>query len=484
LIMNQSAAPLYDAVCRHLDRAAARFHVPGHRQGLRLPEELTKPGGRALFELDLTELPGLDDLHRSAGAIRAAERLAAGAFGARRTFFLVNGSTAGIHALLAAVGPKKVLVPRESHRSVVGGMVLAGADPVYIWPGLVPGFEVPAGPAAGGWAERLAEHPDAAAALAVSPSYYGVAGNIAGLADLCHGRKIPLLVDEAHGAHLRFHPELPVDAMGAGADAAVQSTHKFGGSLTQSAMLHLGSAVLSESSVAAALNLIQTTSPSYPLMLSLDLARRQLALDGEKFLQGALEMARALRKGLAGIRGLAVLSSGHLPAGCALDATKLVVSVRGLGLTGYQAAAFLREKHGIYVEMADPFNLVLCVTIGTTRADCAALAPALQDLARREGRPPDKNMIAGLPAMPRTVKKVMAPRAAWLSRSRSVPLEGARGLVCAETVAVFPPGIPALCPGEEVTGDVLEYLLAVRRLGLSCHGPADPQLKQLRVVVE
>jgi arginine decarboxylase len=482
LTMNQTAAPLYDAVCRNLGKAAARFHVPGHRQGAQLPEELTKPGGRALFELDLTELPGLDDLHHPAGAIREAERLAAGAFGARRTFFLVNGSTAGIHALLAAVGPKKVLVPRSAHRSIIGGLILAGADPVYAWSATVPGFEIPAGPSFEGWSERLAEYPDAAAVITVSPSYHGVAGNMTGLAGLCHARGIPLLVDEAHGAHLRFHPDLPLDAMGAGADAAVHSTHKFGGSLTQSSMLHLGSAGVSERAVAAALNLLQTTSPSYPLMLSLDLARRQLALEGKALLQRALEMARDLKKGLERIQGVVVLSAGHLPAGCALDGTKLVVSVRGLGLTGYQAAALLHERYGIFVEMADPFNLVLCVTIGTTREDCAALVPALQDLARREGRAPDKT--AGLPIMPRGVKKVMPPREAWFSRSRAVPLVETRGLACAETVAVFPPGIPVLCPGEEVTGEVLEYLLSVRRLGLSCHGPADPELNLLRVVVE
>lgn len=477
---DQNKAPLYDALCLHTGEAAARLHVPGHRQGAALPAALKGRDGRALYELDLTELPGLDDLHRPIGAIAGAESLAARAFGAWRTFFLVNGSTAGIHALLTALGGKKVLAPRDAHRSVIGGLVLSGAEPVYVWPGIVPGFGIPAGFDTARYDQALAEHPDAAAVLAVYPNYYGVAGDLAGLARLCRDAGKPLLVDEAHGAHLRFHEGLPADAMTAGADASVQSTHKFGGSLTQSSMLHLAGPGY-EKAVAGALSLLQTTSPSYILMASLDLARRQMALEGEKLLQRALDLARYLRGRLEKIKGIAVLADRDLPRGQSPDNTKLVISFRNLRLTGYQAAEILTKRHRVFVEMADRDNLVACVTIGATREDCDSLAAALKELARREGAggndgPP--------PELPAAARQAMLPRAAWYAASEAVPLAEAAGRISAETAAVHPPGIPVLIPGEEITGDVLDYLEAARRLGLTCHGPADPMLNSLMVVIE
>lgn len=478
--VDQKMAPLFDALCLHTGEAAARLHVPGHRLGAALPEALTGREGRALYEFDLTELPGLDDLHRPAGAIAEAEGLAARAFGAWRTFFLVNGSTAGIHALMTAVGGKKVLAPRDAHRSVIGGLVLSGAEPVYVWPGIVPGFGIAAGFDTARYAEALAEHPDTAAVLVLYPNYYGVAGDLAGLARLCRSVGKPLLVDEAHGAHLRFHPELPADAMTAGADASVQSTHKFGGSLTQSSMLHLAGPDY-EKAVAGALSLLQTTSPSYVLMASLDLARRQMALVGEKLLKRALDLARYVRGRLEKIKGIAVLAKSDLPCEQSLDNSKLVISVRDLGLTGYQAAEILSKRHRVFVEMADNYNLVVCVTIGATREDCDSLVLALKDLARskraggKEGR---------LPELPAAARQVMLPRAAWFAAAEQVPLEEAEGRVSAETAAVHPPGIPVLTPGEEITGDVLDYLRDVRRLGLTCHGQADPMLKSLMVVIE
>lgn len=475
----QNKAPLYDALFLHTGEAAARLHVPGHRQGAALPAALKGRDGRDLYEFDLTELPGLDDLHRPNGAIEGAARLAARAFGAWRTFFLVNGSTVGIHALMTAVGGKKLLVPRDAHRSVIGGLVLSGAEPAYVWPGLVPGFAIPAGFDTTRYASALAEHPDAAAVLAVYPNYYGVAGDLAGLARLCRAAGKPLLADEAHGAHLRFHEGLPADAMTAGADASVQSTHKFGGSLTQSSMLHLAGPGF-EKAVVGALNLLQTTSPSYILMASLDLARRQMALEGEKLLQRALELARYVRGRLEKISGIAVLAVSDLSCGQSLDYTKLVISVRDLGLTGFQAAEILSERHRIFVEMADRNNLVACVTIGATREDCDSLASALKELALRKGA---GGSVCRFPEIP-AARQVMLPRAAWFAAAEAVPLREAAGRVSAETAAVHPPGIPVLIPGEEITGDVLDYLRAARRLGLTFHGPADPMLKNLMVVIE
>lgn len=483
MVFQQRNAPLFDTLCRHAAKNPAVLHVPGHRQGRGLSEDLSSLSGKALFELDMTEIPGLDDLHNPEGPIAMAEELAAEVYGASRSYFLVNGTTSGIQALLlAVVGRGKVIVPRNAHRSVISGLVISGADPVYAVPEVIPGFGVDCGVPTKEICRLLEENNDAAAVLVVRPNYYGVAGDLAGVVRAACAADRPVLVDEAHGAHLRFHPGLPGDAMAAGADAAVQSTHKLGGSLTQSSMLHLQGRRIDADGVAAALRLLQSTSPSYILMASLDLARRQMALQGKDLLERALDLARWLRKRLSRVRGLDILTGDHLPGGpCGLDPCKLVISVERLGLTGYQVYKLLAERYNVFLEMADFANVVAAVSIGTAREDCEALASALEDIAAASG---GSRVRAQLPRVPVGYKKRMKPRDAWFSPAERVPLAEARGRICAETVAVYPPGIPAVNPGEEITPETHEYLLMVKRTGLHCQGPSDPELKTIKVVIE
>jgi len=475
----QDRAPLFEALVRHNAKNPAGFHIPGHRQGQALPPEL---GERAIFAFDLTELPGLDDLHNPHGPIAESQALAAEIYGADRSFFLVNGTSVGIQALLTAqAGNREVIVPRNVHRSVLGGLVIAGADPVYVLPEIMPGFEVDCGVPPLRIRQALEGHPGAAAVLAVCPNFYGVLCDLDGQASAAHEADKPVLVDEAHGAHLRFHPGLPEDAMAAGADAAVQSTHKLGGSLGQSSILHLKGEIVDSDAVAAALRLLQTTSPSYLLMVSLDLARRQLAVQGEYLLDKTLALSRYTRERLAGIKGLRVLTEENLPEGfLRLDPTKLVISVRGLGLTGFQVSGLLARRYHVFVEMADACNIVAFVSIGSTREECDALASALEDIAARDKLP----AAAVLPGAPAGFKKRMKPREAWFARSRQVPLAEARGRISAETVAVYPPGIPAVNPGEEITAEIHEYLTLVSRMRLPCQGMSDPALKSIKIVIE
>jgi len=457
--------------------------MPGHKQGRGLPAELSSLDGQALFELDLTEIPGLDDLHNPQGAIALAQELAARAYGAAKSFFLVNGTTVGVHALLMAVGGRgSIVIPRNAHRSVMGGLILSGAEPEYIMPGIISEFGIPSGVSPDQIHQALETNPGAAAVLTVRPNYYGVADELAGQVRVSHAAGKPLLVDEAHGAHLRFHRGLPDDAMAAGADASVQSTHKMGGSLTQSSLLHLGGRLLDAGAVTGALSLLQTTSPSYILMASLDLARRQLALAGEDLLERTLSLANKTRKRLARVSGLKVLSEEYLAGGRpALDLTKLVVSVNGLGLTGFQVGDLLARRYNIYIEMADAANIVAFLSTGTTPAECDNLVFALKDIAQRDRLAATP---VSLPEMPACLIKRMKPRDAWFASTQRVALSEARGRVSAEMVAVYPPGIPVLCPGEEIIPGVYEYLEAVSKLGLPCQGPSDHTLKSLKVVVE
>lgn len=457
--------------------------MPGHKQGRGLPRELSSLGGQALFALDLTEIPELDDLHNPQGVIAWAQELAARAYGAAKSFFLVNGTTVGIHALLMAVGGRgSVIVPRNAHRSVMGGLILSGANPVYIMPGIISEFGIASGVSPGQIHQALEANPGAAAVLTVRPDYYGVADELAGQVRVSHAAGKPLLVDEAHGAHLRFHRGLPGDAMALGADASVQSTHKMGGSLTQSSLLHLSGRLLDAGAVAGALDLLQTTSPSYILMASLDLARRQLALTGEKLLERTLRLANKTRKRLSSVGGLEVLSEEYLAGGSqTLDLTKLVVSVNGLGLTGFQVGELLSSRYNIYIEMADHVNIVAFLSTGSTPAECDALVFALTDIAQRDRLVKAPVELPEIPACP-VIR--MKPRDAWFASVRRVAPAEARGRISAEMVAVYPPGIPVLCPGEEITPGVYDYLEAVRKLGLPCQGPSDQTLKSIKVVVE
>ncbi|CCO08560.1 aminotransferase class I/II-fold pyridoxal phosphate-dependent enzyme [Desulforamulus hydrothermalis] len=480
--MNQQKAPLWEALVKHAHGAAAQLHIPGHRSGQAIPPEFLQLAGQAVFTLDVTEIPGLDDLHNPQGPLAEAMALAAAAYGAEQSFMLVNGTSCGLMALImACCGPgDKIMVPRNAHRSVVSGLILSGAHPVYYQPGVLDDFACLTGPDVCQIKQLLKENREVKAVLAVNPTYYGVAGDIAALAGLCHAAGIPLLVDEAHGAHLRFHPQLPPDALSCGADAVVQSTHKTAGSLTQSALLHVQGARVDRSRLAEALRMLQSTSPSYLLLASLDTARRQLALQGRQLLDQALVLARRCRKQLAGIAGVKVLSRHHLGgAGAAwLDPTRLTVSLLPAGLTGYQTADLLHRRYQVNVEMADAANVVAVISIGTREEDCRQLIKAVAELAGAAGAPVCWPALPQLPAP----EVALPPREAWQHPGQYVALEKCLDLISGETVAVYPPGIPVVCPGEVIRQPVLEYLLAVRQQGVHIQGPADHTLRSLRVL--
>lgn len=481
----QGETPLITALLQHCAGNYAHLHVPAHRQGRAIFPEWRGSGGPDLLSLDLTELPGLDDLSCPRGVIARAQDLAAQLFGADRTFFLVNGSTVGLQALLLSLcrPGEEILLPRHAHRAVLGGLVLSGARPVFYHPAVIQEFGVPAGPDPGAVAELLAKYPRLKGVLVLHPTYYGITGDLERLVATAHRLDKPVVADEAHGTHFPFHRELPPPALACGTDATVQSMHKTGGSLTQSSLLHLAGRRVDAGRVAGALGLLQTSSPSYLLMASLDGARQQLAMRGEELLEQALSLAREAREELASLPGIRVLGPEHLagPGACRLDPTRLVISVRRLGLTGYQAAYILAREYGVQVEMADYCNLVAVTGMGTTRRDCALLIRGLKEMARREGRA-GRTPLPLPPPPPSTVGR-LSPREAWTAPARPVPLDRCAGEISAEWVSISPPGIPLLYPGEEIAPETVEYLQWVKTLGAAVQGPADPGLETLRVVV-
>lgn len=475
--------PLVKALEDYRRKQPVRMHVPGHGGNL-YPQLMDRPAG-----LDATELENLDDLHNPGGVIAAAQEKAAGLFGARHTFFLVNGTTVGIQALIAATCDehRALVLPRNVHRSVLGGLIVSGARPVFLTPEVVPGFEFAASFRPAELADVLRQNPGAGAVLAVHPNYYGVTGDLAATAAICRQHNVPLLVDEAHGTHLRFHPALPADALSLGAGAVVQSVHKTGGALTQASWLHLGieHGGVDREKVAEMLRLLQTTSPSYLLMASLDAARGYLAGHGRETLDKLLTWIREAVQIINKLPGLTALGSGHLGTvvNAGHDPTRLVISVRRLGISGQAAARWLARKHGIYLEMSDAFNIVAVLSLGTQKSDLTALVNGLAELSRQTGQGGGERASIPLPAGPAIPPQVLTPRQAWRAPRRAAPLARAAGLISAESVSVYPPGIAVIYPGEEITPAVVEYLLQGREFGWHHQGAADPELNTIRVVV-
>ncbi|MGI6143961.1 MAG: aminotransferase class I/II-fold pyridoxal phosphate-dependent enzyme [bacterium] len=478
--MDQREAPLVAALAAYRERGLLPFHTPGHKQGRAAPPPLDTLWGPGLWQTDLTEVPGLDDLHAPRGVIKRAQELAARAFGAEETFFLVNGSSAGVIAMIGAVcNPgDEIILPRNCHRSVTAGLVLSGAVPVYLAPPVLPRFGIPLGIRAEDVEDALAKHPRARAVLVVTPSYYGICSDLEPIAAVAHGRGIPLLVDGAHGPHLGFHPALPAGALAAGADMVVHSTHKVLTSLTQSSLLHLKGRRIDRERLVNMLRLVQTSSPSYPLLASLDACRRQMALRGRALLDRLLAIAREVRERTGTLPGIEVLGPEDLPRDFALDPTRLTVGVQGAGFNGPEAAVCLREQ-GVQPEMADPANVVFILTVGDDATTAEGLARALAALSSARRSPRENRKVPGtLPLPPLR----LPPREAVFAPRERVPLARARSRIAGEALIPYPPGIPLLNPGEEITPEVIAAFEELRAAGVEFQGVRDPEGAEIAVL--
>ncbi len=482
----QTLTPLLDAVRAYTQTAHAPFYTPGHKQGRGVSAGLREFFGPSVWQADLPELPGLDNLGAPQGVIQAAQQLAAEAFGADRTWFLVNGSTSGvIAAIMATCQPgDKIILPRNIHQSAIAGLILSGAIPLFIEPDYDPDQDLAHGLDPAAIAAVLAHHPDTKAVMIVNPTYYGVCGDVAAIAELCHQHGLPLLVDEAHGAHFAFHPDLPPSALAAGADLAVQSIHKTLSAMTQAAMLHVRGSRVDGDRVSKALQLGQSTSPSYLLMASLDAARQQMATQGEALMTRTLHLADRARAQISQIPGLSVLTPEQAgsPGFVALDRTRLTVRVAQLGLTGFTADDRLQEL-GVIAELPTLQHLTFIISLGNTSADIDRLVQGFQELAQRyQGRAVESREITGRHTEIALETPVLTPREAFFAATETLPLDQTGDRISAELVCPYPPGIPALYPGEKITPARLAQLQAGLSAGGIISGCADPTLKTLQVV--
>jgi lysine decarboxylase len=489
--VDHQRAPIFETLAGYARSGIYGFHTPGHKGGRFAAPELTELVGKCGLALDMPAMTATDNTFHPGGCIRDAQQLAADLFGARETFFLSAGSTLGVAAaLLAAVPPgRTVALPRNIHRSVVAGLVLSGALPRFIPHEVLPECGA-LGVTPTALAAALDTDPRPAAVLLTRPSYYGLAGELGDLVAICRERMVPLIVDEAHGAHLHFLPaRRPQPALAAGADLVVQSCHKTLGSLVGSAQLHVGpDAMIEAGRVQETLNFLQTTSPSFLLLASLDVMRRWLWREGEQLFTTAVEQAHLFEDDIEALLGLRVFRPELDPrlADHFRDPLRLVIDVSGTGWRGYEVERYLRTDFRVEDEMADWFNVVYVLSPHDDPAARERLVAGLRAVSESPRSETGTGRLADMVdrshlLQPPTPPLAMPPRTAALARKTTVSLASAAGRTCAEMVMFYPPGIPLLMPGELITPETIDVCGRLWAAGAHPYA-SDPTLNTVRVV--
>jgi len=492
----QPTTPYLEAVTAYGFRGSTRFHVPGNKGGAGADPGLRSAVGERALLLDVPQdIEGID-VGPSPTPYERAELLAAEAYGAGQCWFLTNGATQGNHALSLALAlggrdGNRVMIQRNSHASLIDGLVLSGGLPSFVAPTYDPELGMAHGVEPDALAEALARasrRGPVKAAFIVSPTYYGMAADVAGCAEVAHAAGIPLVVDCAWGAHFGFHAELPRSPLQLGADAMLASTHKIVGSMTQSAMLLVADGGrVDAGAVARAVRLVRSTSPNALLLSSLDAARRQLAVHGEALLDRTLRAAAQARSAIDEIPGCRVVGENMVgrPGIAGWDPLRIVIDVRGTGLTGHQVASALRASFDIYPELATHATVVLVLGLAQPLDALERVAHDLGETVRRIAPTiePDELPAVAPPPTGGEDETAIPPRDAFLGESEAVPVEQAIGRISCESIAGYPPGIPTLLPGERVTAEVVDYLRGLTTAGARLHGAADPTFRTVRVLV-
>ena len=478
--LSQTRAPIYEALEAFRKQRVVPFDVPGHKRGRGNPE-LAELLGEKCVGMDVNSMKPLDNLCHPISVIREAEELAAEAFGAAHAFLMVGGTTSAVQSMVLSTVKRgeKIILPRNVHRSVMGAMVLCGAIPVYVNPECDDRLGIPLGMSVKAVEKAILENPDAKAVLVNNPTYYGICSDLRSIVALAHAHGMLCLADEAHGTHFYFGDNLPASAMACGADMAAVSMHKSGGSLTQSSLLLTGKGVNWEY-VSQIINLTQTTSGSYLLLSSLDISRRNLALRGREAFKQVVELAEYARTEINRIGGYYAYSK-ELINGDSIydfDVTKLSIHTRDIGLAGIEVYDLLRDEYDIQAEFGDLGNILAYLSIGDRQREVERLVSALAEIKRRFSR--DKSTLMDFDYIDPIV--AMSPQEAFYGEKESLPIRETAGRVCSEFVMCYPPGIPILTPGEQITEEIIDYIAYALEKGCSMTGPEDPGIERLNVL--
>jgi len=482
-LARHSKAPLFDTLMGHAKRDVISFHCPGHKNGRSIDNKLKDYTGEEVYKFDVTVFDEVDSLHDPVGPIKKAQELMADAYKVKNSFFLVNGTSVGNMAMfLAACDPSdSVIVSRSSHKSIMAGVILSGVWPIWIQPKIDQNLDIIFNSSYDQIKEALDRYPEAKAVFITSPTYNGIVSELAKIVDLCHRKGKIVMVDEAHGPHLIFNKNLPQSAVSAGADLCVQSTHKILSAMSQGSVLHCNSNLVDVNRVKKVVSMLQTTSPNYLTLATIDLARRQAVIKGSQMLDKVIEACEWGRTYINNdISSMKCFTGNDIKKlGYDLDVTKLTVNVTKTGLSGNEIESILAKEYNIQVDYADIFNLVAISGIGTEKSDVEAFVRALKEISKKyHGK--QKNWILQIPSL--ATEMVMMPREVYLSSStKRIALNKAVGHVAAQTLTPYPPGIPVVIPGERITQEICDYLMDMSSKDIRISGQETEMLKTVKV---
>ncbi|GHD51211.1 aminotransferase class I/II-fold pyridoxal phosphate-dependent enzyme [Streptomyces galbus] len=483
--MDHSRVPVLEALQEFRRRGDVVYGPPGHKQGLGADPRVLDIVGEGVFASDVLSLNGLDDRRESQGVLTQAEELMADAVGAEQAFFSTCGSSLSVKtAMLAVAGPgEKLLVSRNAHKSVIAGIIVNGVHPVWVHPKFDGERHLAHPPEPDDVRRALRDHPDVKGMLLITPTDWGSCADIRGIAAVCHDHDIPLIVDEAWGAHLPFHPDLPAWGMNADADLVVTSVHKMGGAIEQSSVFHLQGDRVSPGVLKQREDLLGTTSSSSLVYATLDGWRRHMVQQGHGLLDTALQRAGRIRKAVTALPGLRLMGQEVVEEGLTteLDLLKITVDVRELGISGMQATEWLRAHCHVDVGSSDTCRISAQITHADDDRTENLLVESLQRLVEQADTL-EKQPAVRLPE-PRALQleQAVLPRDAFFASAEHVPADRAVGRVAAETISPYPPGVPVVAPGEVITREVVDYLTSGVAAGMLIPDASDPTAETLRV---
>ncbi|MGI5902189.1 MAG: aminotransferase class I/II-fold pyridoxal phosphate-dependent enzyme [Desulfitobacteriia bacterium] len=481
-LARQRKTPIYEALQKFKAARVLPFDVPGHKRGQGNPE-LREFLGEKCLAVDVNAMKPLDNLGHPVSVIKEAEEIAAEAFGAHHAFFMVNGTTSAVQAMIMSICKQgdKIIMPRNVHKSAINALIICGAIPIYVNPGIDKTLGIPLGMSISEVKKAIQNHPDAKAIFVNNPTYYGICSDLKAITELAHQNMMYVLCDEAHGTHFYFGEDLPVSAMAVGADMAAVSMHKTGGSLSQSSFLLIGKR-MKVGQVRQIINLTQTTSASYLLLSSLDISRRNLALEGKNIFERVIALADYGREEINKIGGYYAFSRELIDGDSVydFDRTKLSVYTRDIGLAGIEVYDILRDDYGIQIEFGDIGNILAIISVGDRALALERLVASLAEIKRLYQK--DKTGMLEHEYIDPEV--VMGPQQAFYAPQRSVPLRESCGCISGEFVMAYPPGIPILAPGERITPEIIEYIEYAKIKGSFLTGTEDMAVNNLKIVEE
>lgn len=455
----QNNTPFFSKMKKYIESNPTCFDVPGHKMG-NFDNDLEEYAGKTLYKLDVNAPIGLDNLYHPHGVIKEAEDLLADLYNVDEALFSINGTTGGIMTMIIGTidAKEKIILPRNVHKSIINSLILSGAYPIFVMPDTDPETGIANGVKIDNYIKAMDENPDAKAVFVINPTYFGVTSNIKKLAKEAHERNMIVIADEAHGSHLYFHEDLPLGAMAAGADISSVSLHKTFGSLTQSSAILINKERINVSRIKKVYAMLSSTSPNHILLASIDVARKRMALDGHKLLSNTLDLARKTRERINKIRGFHCLDKSYLDGNGRfdIDETKLVINTSEVGLSGFEIFKLMREVENVQMELGEISELLAIFTIGTTQKDADRLVEGLQKISDKYY---DITDIKTIPHFSYSFPElIVRPREAFHAPSKVISLDDAVGEISAESIMIYPPGIPLAIPGEIITQNAIDLL--------------------------